>query len=263
MAERRNHHISSNRSNQLVHRFAAKVSRESLARRLSLLKFTRMVNQRNMSKCTRYIMFKATDLSLTPNSLTPLISQIKKMEYILFACSESTVHSGRRASGYTIEAMDDRSVDDSNRMRSNSKHKRENRSINDDKVGSSIEDRTFLKIIDNELYKDTKGDCGAPLPFRNPREKIPNIRLQAVNRTKTLERSLQKHPTKKEHFFDFMLKVIENGHAELAPRTLPDEECWYLPIFGVCHAKKPGHIRVVFLRKVLKHTIKQCSHVRS
>ena len=43
-----------------------------------------------------------------------------------------------------------------------------------------------------------------------------------------------------------MKKVIDNGHAELAPPLKKDEECWYLPIFGVYHPKKPDQIRGVF-----------------
>ncbi|XP_053305886.1 uncharacterized protein LOC128468218 [Spea bombifrons] len=50
----------------------------------------------------------------------------------------------------------------------------------------------------------------------------------------------------RNHFFTFMGKVFENGHAEVAPTLKDFEECWYLPMFGVYHPKKPGQIRVVF-----------------
>lgn len=43
-----------------------------------------------------------------------------------------------------------------------------------------------------------------------------------------------------------MHKILENGHAELAPHLQNDEDCWYLPMFRVYHPKKPGQIRVVF-----------------
>ncbi|XP_052814266.1 uncharacterized protein LOC128241385 [Mya arenaria] len=59
-------------------------------------------------------------------------------------------------------------------------------------------------------------------------------------------RALRKNPIKKEHFFDFMGKLLSNGHAERAPVLRPTEECWYLPIFGVYHPRKPGQVRVVF-----------------
>ncbi len=54
------------------------------------------------------------------------------------------------------------------------------------------------------------------------------------------------HPEIKEHFVDFMRKIFENEHAELATQLQKNEECWYLPMFGVYHPKKPGQIRVVF-----------------
>lgn len=50
----------------------------------------------------------------------------------------------------------------------------------------------------------------------------------------------------KEHFFDFMQKVIDNHQAEPAPQLQLGHECWYLPTFGVYHHQKPGKIRVVF-----------------
>lgn len=50
----------------------------------------------------------------------------------------------------------------------------------------------------------------------------------------------------KEQFVAFMEKVFENKHAEEAPPLQENEECWYLPIFGVYHPQKPGKIRVVF-----------------
>ncbi|GAA6084830.1 uncharacterized protein LOC113098256, partial [Tachysurus ichikawai] len=48
------------------------------------------------------------------------------------------------------------------------------------------------------------------------------------------------------HFVEFMRNMFINKHAEIAPPLQPDEECWYLPIFGVYHPLKPGKIRVVF-----------------
>jgi hypothetical protein len=43
----------------------------------------------------------------------------------------------------------------------------------------------------------------------------------------------------------FMEKIFQNGSAELAPET-PGEKCWYLPLFGVYHPRKPDKIRGVF-----------------
>ncbi len=120
------------------------------------------------------------------------------------------------------------------------------RTNQDDKLGMSIEDREFLHIMDQEMVKDDSGSWTAPLPFRSPRPPLPNNRSQALNRANALRRSLLKDSVKKEHFVTFMEQIFENNHAELAPPLQPDQECWYLPIFGVYHPKKPDRIRAVF-----------------
>lgn len=67
-----------------------------------------------------------------------------------------------------------------------------------------------------------------------------------VQRTRSLERSLKREPVKREHFFAFMQELFDNNHAEVAPPLTMDEECWYLPVFGIYHPKKQGQIRCVF-----------------
>lgn len=44
----------------------------------------------------------------------------------------------------------------------------------------------------------------------------------------------------------FMKGIIDRGAAEVAPPIPEDKECWYLPLFGVYHPKKPDKIRGVF-----------------
>lgn len=51
---------------------------------------------------------------------------------------------------------------------------------------------------------------------------------------------------KREHFFAFMQELLNNYHAKVAPPLTMDEECWYLPVFGIYHPKKQGQIRCVF-----------------
>nr|XP_055053759.1 uncharacterized protein LOC129438884 [Misgurnus anguillicaudatus] len=117
---------------------------------------------------------------------------------------------------------------------------------NVDKPAPSMDDLAFLKIMERELHQDETNSWVAPLPFRSPRQRLPNNKVQANNRLMLLTRKLKKQPVVKEHFVDFMHKIFENEHAELAPQLQNNEECWYLPMFGVYHPKKPGQIRVVF-----------------
>ena len=120
------------------------------------------------------------------------------------------------------------------------------RTVDDDEVGTSIEDREFLEMMDKEFAKDEDGRWTAPLPFRQGRPRLPNNRPVALRRAKMLSANLQRDPAKRQHFTTFMGAIFEAGHAERAPPVPWGGECWYLPIFGVYHPKKPGHIRGVF-----------------
>ncbi len=100
--------------------------------------------------------------------------------------------------------------------------------------------------MEREFHQDESNSWVAPLPFRSPRHRLQNNKVQANNRLMSLTRKLRTHPEIKEHFVDFMRKIFKNEHAELAPQLQKNEECWYLPMFGVYHPKKPGQIRVVF-----------------
>ena len=52
----------------------------------------------------------------------------------------------------------------------------------------------------------------------------------------------------KQHYFAFMKKLFDKGHAEPVPPQDPMllKPCWYLPHFGVYNPQKPDKIRVVF-----------------
>lgn len=120
------------------------------------------------------------------------------------------------------------------------------RTPDDDKPGLSFEDRQFLRIMDKNFKKSAEGNWVAPLPFRRERPRLPNNRSQAERRARNLDHSLKKNPVKKEHFVEFMKKVLDSGSAEVAPPLAKGEEFWYLPVFGVYHPKKPEQIRGVF-----------------
>lgn len=120
------------------------------------------------------------------------------------------------------------------------------RTSSDDKPGLSIEDKDFLKLMEDEFVKNEDGHWKAPLPFRKSRPRLPNNKAQAFKRARILENTIQKDSVKKKHFIDFMQDMLDNGHAELAPPLKPNEECWYLPLFGVYHPKKKDKIRIVF-----------------
>ena len=120
------------------------------------------------------------------------------------------------------------------------------RTKNDNKLAPSIEDEIFLETMDKEFFQDKNNSWVAPLPFRCPRPLLPNNREQALTRLSSLRRTLRKKPEMRQQFSDFIQKIFDNGHAEPAPPLSVNQECWYLPTFGVYHPKKPDQIRVVF-----------------
>ncbi|KAK3100574.1 hypothetical protein FSP39_022032 [Pinctada imbricata] len=119
-------------------------------------------------------------------------------------------------------------------------------SRNDNKIGSSVEDRAFLAIMDKELRKNDKGKWTAPLPFKCPRSYLPNNQSQVYKRAVSLDSSLKRNPEKLKKMVEFMDVILGNGAAERAPPITDGRECWYIPIFGVVHPKKPEKVRGVF-----------------
>lgn len=116
----------------------------------------------------------------------------------------------------------------------------------DNQVAPSIQDASFMKIMEEGLQKDSNNSWVAPLPFKNSRPCLPNNRPQALKGLLPLKCNFQRKPEMRDHFLSFMDKMFKNGHAELAPPLSKKEEQWYLPTFGVYIPKKPKQIRVVF-----------------
>lgn len=120
------------------------------------------------------------------------------------------------------------------------------RSECDDKQAMSIDDKRFLTIMDNEVHQNHENSWVAPLPFRSPRRRLPDNREQALNRLCSLRKMLEKKTEMKNHYIQFMQKILDNDQAEPAPPLPKNKEHWYLPTFGVYHPQKPEQIRVVF-----------------
>nr|XP_054607369.1 uncharacterized protein LOC129167170 [Nothobranchius furzeri] len=116
----------------------------------------------------------------------------------------------------------------------------------DNKLGPSIEDTIFLEKMDREMFKDKSGHWVAPLPFRAQRQRLSNNREYVMSRFNSLQKTLERKPGMRSQFLEFMDKIFQNKHAEEAPPLNEEEECWFLPTFGVFHPQKPENIRVVF-----------------
>lgn len=121
-----------------------------------------------------------------------------------------------------------------------------NRTEHDNRLAPSKEDGQFLEIMAKNVHKDDANNWVAPLPFKEPCQRLPNNREQAVKRFESLQRNFKRKPEMQAQYVAFMEKIFNNGHAERAPTLHQDEECWYRPSFGVYHPRKPDQIRVVF-----------------
>lgn len=116
----------------------------------------------------------------------------------------------------------------------------------DNKPGLSTEDRIFLEEMKKNFRKNSDGNWEAPLPFKSQRPRLPNNRSMALDRANRFNLSLKRDPVKQKHFIDFMQKLFNHKHVEVAPPVDEEEEVWYLPVFGVYHPRKPDQIRGVF-----------------
>lgn len=96
----------------------------------------------------------------------------------------------------------------------------------DDKPAMSVDDNNFLRIMDNEVYIDDENHWVAPLPFRSPRRPLPNNREQAPQRLLSLQCTFRRRPDMKEHFFDFMQKVIDDLWSIPPPEAWKNKSCF-------------------------------------
>ena len=76
------------------------------------------------------------------------------------------------------------------------------RTADDHRLAPSMEDLEFLHIMDAEFHQDSSKSWVGPLPFRSPRQRLPNNRRQAHDRLLSLRRTLEKRPQMKAHFLE-------------------------------------------------------------
>ena len=83
----------------------------------------------------------------------------------------------------------------------------------------SQEDRRSLEIVKKGIRHRTDGHYQLPLPLKNKAVVLPNKRVMAWNRLKPLKKKLESNETYRQHYVEFMNKVLENGYAERVPES--------------------------------------------
>ena len=121
----------------------------------------------------------------------------------------------------------------------------------DNQVAPSIQDTSFMQIMDKGLQRDSNHSWVAPLPFKSPRQCLPNNRPQALKRLMSLNwaRSEQ-HTTGSTDPLQERSHCFLSGHRtdlDLEADALPMQRSlglnWNLHtdcfLFSVCDAIKP------------------------
>ena len=112
----------------------------------------------------------------------------------------------------------------------------------------SVEDREFLRILENGIHQLPDQHYEMPLPFKHDQPpELPNNKVQAIQRLVQLRKRMKRDTKYRDDYEDFMANIISSGFAEEVPDSeLENCNAWYIPHHGVYHSKKPDKIRIVF-----------------
>ena len=116
----------------------------------------------------------------------------------------------------------------------------------DDHEKISVEDRKFIELLKAGITQRSDGHFEMPLPLKSENILLPNNKQMALSRLMKLKYKLGKDQKYAHDYRDFMKKLIDNGHAEVASDPPPEGRTWYIPHHGIYHPRKPNKIRVVF-----------------
>ncbi|CAG2239427.1 unnamed protein product [Mytilus edulis] len=92
----------------------------------------------------------------------------------------------------------------------------------DETEGTSIEDQTFLNIMSSGFFKQDDGHWIAPLPFKPNKPSLENNKQIAERRAKSFDMNLRCNSVKRTHVLEFMQKLLDREHAQIAPKLSPE-----------------------------------------
>jgi hypothetical protein len=115
-------------------------------------------------------------------------------------------------------------------------------------IKMSEDDKSALDTLTSSI-KNVGARLELRLPWRSPRQAIPDNRASALQRLKCVEKRLLKDPIIAERYINAIEKYVMDGHARLLATSElkgPKGRVWYLPHHYVINPNKPSKIRVVF-----------------
>lgn len=115
------------------------------------------------------------------------------------------------------------------------------------KVLPSVEDRKALRLME-ESVKIIDGHFQVALPWRRDQPDIPNNKIMAERRLRSLKVRLTKDAELFTRYMEAMQNYIDKGHAQRVPEEELNKKfkVWYLPHHPVTHRLKPEKTRIVF-----------------
>ena len=117
-----------------------------------------------------------------------------------------------------------------------------------EKVSNSVEDERALRVMEKSA-KLVNGHYQVALPWRREPPDIPNNKIIAECRLRSLKNRLKKDDNMFERYTKAVQEYIDKGHAQKVPkeeRDRDDGKVWYLPHHPVIHPAKPEKTRIVF-----------------
>ena len=121
------------------------------------------------------------------------------------------------------------------------------RDDNHNEESTSLNDRRFLKIMEEGITVDQSGNYSLPLPFNARKAELFDNQRLVMNRVISFRRKLDSDPIYRKEYCSFMNDMFERGFAEKVKESevARREGIWYIPHFRVYHKVKKK-IRVVF-----------------
>ena len=112
----------------------------------------------------------------------------------------------------------------------------------------SVEDRRFLRLLEDGICRLENGHYQMPLPLKKYNVSLPYNRPLSEKRWRQLQARFRKFPKFLADYKEFMEDVVKTCAEKVPPDRLGvrDGKINYVPHTGVYHPRKSGRIRVVF-----------------